>query len=180
MGIDDFMTFCRLLGAEPYIAVNSGFGDAYSAAEEVEYVNGAAASRLGQWRAANGHPAPYGVRIWGIGNEMCGPWQWGHMAVTQYPEKHNLLVKAMRKVDPAIKVIASSATPEELSWTYIENRQLGTFPGRETVAASATVAHSMTGRERCWNVPPTIGYLGSTSTATRTWRLTAKTGVRGG
>jgi len=115
MGIDDFMTFCRLLGAEPYIAVNTGLGDAHSAAEEVEYVNGPATSRLGQVRAANGHPAPYGVKIWGIGNEMYGPWQWGHMHITQYPEKHNLFVKAMRNVDPAIKVIASSATPEELS-----------------------------------------------------------------
>jgi len=134
MGIDDFMTFCRLLGAEPYIAVNAGLGDAHSAAEEVEYVNGPATSRLGKLRAANGHPAPYGVRIWGIGNEMYGPWQWGHMSVTQYPQKHNLIVRAMRRVDPAIRVIASSATPEELSWTYIENRQLGTFPGREQVA----------------------------------------------
>lgn len=133
MGIDDFMTFCRLIGAEPYLAVNSGLGDAHSAAEEVEYVNGPATSRLGRLRAANGHPEPYGVKIWGVGNEMYGPWQWGHMSVTQYPEKHNLMVKAMRKVDPSIKIIASSATPEELSWTYIENRQLGTFPGRETV-----------------------------------------------
>jgi alpha-L-arabinofuranosidase len=49
MGIDDFMTFCSLLGAEPYIAVNTGLGDAHSAAEEVEYVNGPATSRLGQW-----------------------------------------------------------------------------------------------------------------------------------
>ncbi len=134
MGIDDFMTFCRLLGAEPYIAVNTGLGDAHSAAEEVEYVNGPATSRLGQLRAASGHPAPYGVKIWGIGNEMYGPWQWGHMDVTQYPEKDNLVVRAMKKVDPSIKVIASSATPEELSWTYIENRQLGTFPGRQQVS----------------------------------------------
>ncbi len=133
MGIDDFMTFCKLLGAEPYIAVNTGLGDAHSAAEEVEYVNGPATSRLGKWRAANGHAAPYGVRIWGIGNEMYGPWQWGHIDLSQYPTKHNLVVKEMRKVDPSIQAIASSATPEELSWTYIENRQLGTFPERETV-----------------------------------------------
>jgi alpha-N-arabinofuranosidase len=131
MGIDDFLTFCRLIGAVPYIAVNSGLGDAHSAAEEVEYVNGPATSRLGQLRAANGHPAPYGVKIWGIGNEMYGPWQWGHMPSTQYPQKHNLIVKAMRKVDPTIKVIASSAMPEEASWCYIENRQFNTFAGRE-------------------------------------------------
>jgi alpha-N-arabinofuranosidase len=133
MGIDDFMTFCKLIGAEPYLAVNDGLGDAHSAAEEVEYVNGPATTRWGKVRAANGHPAPYGVKIWGVGNEMYGPWQWGHMSVAQYPQKHNLFVKAMRKVDPTIQVIASSATPEELSWTYIENRQLGTFPERETV-----------------------------------------------
>ena len=131
MGVDDFMTFCRLIGAEPYLAVNSGLGDAYSAAEEVEYVNGAATTRLGRMRAANGHPAPYGVKIWGVGNEMYGPWQWGHMSITQYAEKHNLMVRAMRKVDPSIEVIASGATPEEASWCYIENRQFNTFEGRE-------------------------------------------------
>jgi alpha-N-arabinofuranosidase len=130
MGIDDFLTFCRLIGAEPYLAVNSGLGDAHSAAEEVEYVNGPATSRLGRQRAANGHPAPYGVKIWGVGNEMYGPWQWGHLSITQYAEKHNLMVKAMRKVDPTIKVIASGATPEEASWCYIENRQFNTFAGR--------------------------------------------------
>jgi alpha-L-arabinofuranosidase len=129
MGIDDFMTFCRLLGAEPYIAINSGFGDAYSAGEEVEYVNGAATTRLGAIRAANGHPEPYGVKIWGVGNEMYGPWQWGHIQITQYPEKHNLIVKAMRKADPTVKIIASGATPEETSWCYVETRQFGTGSG---------------------------------------------------
>jgi alpha-N-arabinofuranosidase len=71
------------------------------------------------------------VKIWGVGNEMYGPWQWGHMSIRQYPEKHNLMVEAMRKVDPGIEVIASGATPEEASWCYIENRQFNTFEGRE-------------------------------------------------
>lgn len=134
MGIDDFMTFCRLIGAEPYLAVNAGLGDAHSAADEVEYVNGPATSRLGARRAANGHPAPYGVKIWGVGNEMYGPWQWGHMSIRQYPAKHNLVVEAMRKADPSIEVIASGATPEEASWCYIENRQFNTYEGREKVS----------------------------------------------
>ncbi len=134
MGVDEFMTFCRLIGATPYLAVNSGLGDAHSAAEEVEYVNGPASSRLGRLRAANGHAEPYGVRIWGIGNEMYGPWQWGHMSIRQYPEKHNLMVEAMRQVDPTIEVIASGATPEETSWCYVENRQFDTYPGREKVS----------------------------------------------
>jgi len=56
------------------------------------------------------------------------------MSIRQYPEKHNLIVEAMRKVDPTIKVIASGATPEEASWCYIENRQFNTFEGREKVS----------------------------------------------
>jgi alpha-N-arabinofuranosidase len=74
------------------------------------------------------------VKIWGVGNEMYGPWQWGHMSITQYAQKHNMMVDAMRKVDPTIKVIASGATPEEASWCYIENRQFNTFEGREKVS----------------------------------------------
>jgi alpha-N-arabinofuranosidase len=74
------------------------------------------------------------VKIWGVGNEMYGPWQWGHLSIAQYAEKHNLMVRAMRKVDPAIEVIASGATPEEASWCYVENRQFGTFEGREKVS----------------------------------------------
>jgi alpha-L-arabinofuranosidase len=129
MGIDDFMTLCKLLGAEPYIAVNSGFGDAHSAGEEVEYVNGAATTRLGALRAANGHPEPYGVKIWGVGNEMYGPWQLGHIQITQYPDKHNMIVREMRKADPTVKIISSGATPEETGWCYVETGQFGTGTG---------------------------------------------------
>jgi alpha-L-arabinofuranosidase len=126
MGIDDFLTLCRLMGAEPYIAVNTGLGDAHSAAEEVEYVNGAPTTRMGQLRASGGRREPYNVKIWGVGNEMYGPWQWGYMSLRQFWNKHNLVVKAMRKVDPTIKLIASSATIEEMSWCAIDQEQFST------------------------------------------------------
>ena len=42
VGMDEFMTLCKLIGVEPYVTVNAGFGDAHSAAEEVEYMNGSA------------------------------------------------------------------------------------------------------------------------------------------
>ena len=35
LGPDEFAEFCTLIGVEPYISVNAGFGDAHSAAEEV-------------------------------------------------------------------------------------------------------------------------------------------------
>jgi len=105
-GLDEFIVFCREVGAEPLIVVNTGFGDAHSAAEEVEYANGSVDTPMGRWRAANGHPEPYRVKWWGVGNEMYGRWQLGHMSLDHYVRKHNLFAEAMRKVDPTIKLIA--------------------------------------------------------------------------
>ncbi|HSW50770.1 MAG TPA: hypothetical protein VLH09_11375, partial [Bryobacteraceae bacterium] len=110
VGIHEFIAFCRLLGAEPDLTINSGFGSAREAAEEVEYCNGSADTRLGGLRVENGHPEPFNVRLWSIGNEMYGPWQLGRMSLNQYWEKHNRIVEAMKAVDPTIKVVLSGAT----------------------------------------------------------------------
>ena len=115
VGTDEFLTMCELLGVDAFISVNSGFGEARSAAEQVEYVNGSANTPMGKLRAANGHPAPYNVKWWGIGNEMYGDWQFGNMALNQYVIKHNMFAKAMRKVDPTIKLLATGATPDEMT-----------------------------------------------------------------
>ncbi len=108
-GFDEFMAFCRTLGTEPYIAVNSGLGDTASAADEVRYANGPADSPMGKLRAANGHPEPYRVKFWSIGNEMYGGWQLGHMPLEKYVEKHNAFAEAMRAVDPSIRLVAVGA-----------------------------------------------------------------------
>ncbi|HET7103136.1 MAG TPA: alpha-N-arabinofuranosidase, partial [Terracidiphilus sp.] len=99
VGLDEFMTLCKLIGTEPYITVNAGFGDAHSAAEEVEYMNGSIHTRLGAMRARNGHPEPYHIRFWDIGNEPYGPWQLGRTDLKYYVLKHNEFAKAMRKAD---------------------------------------------------------------------------------
>ena len=115
VGADEFMTLCHLLNVEAYITVNAGFGDEWSAAQLVEYVNGAATTPMGKWRAANGHPEPYHVKFWGVGNEPWGEWQLGFMPVVQWELKHNLFAKAMRKVDPTIKLIAGGAMPDAMT-----------------------------------------------------------------
>lgn len=105
-GTDEFIAFCREIGAEPMIAANTGFGDAHSAAQWVEYCNRDARTLAGGWRAQNGHPAPYGVRYWCVGNEMFGPWQLGFMQLSHYTIKHNLVAEAMWKVDPSLQLAA--------------------------------------------------------------------------
>ncbi len=105
VGIDEFLDFCREVGAEPMIAANTGFGDDYSAAQEVEYTNGSTDTIGGSWRAKNGHAEPYNVKYWCVGNEMFGDWQLGFMRRDQYSLKHNLFARAMRKADPSLVLV---------------------------------------------------------------------------
>jgi alpha-N-arabinofuranosidase len=114
IGMDEWMTLARLVGVEPYVTVNAGLGDAHSAAEEVEYLNGPANSEWGTRRAANGHPQPYGVKFWNIGNEPYGWWQIGKTTLDYFMLKHNRFADAMRRVDPSIVLIGSGAMPDQL------------------------------------------------------------------
>ena len=106
-GFHEFIRFCWLLEAEPLVTVNTGFGDAYSAAAQVEYANGSTDTFMGALRAKNGDPEPFKVRYWAIGNEMWGRWQLGYMSMEHYVLKHNWVVDKMREVDPEIVPIAS-------------------------------------------------------------------------
>ena len=107
VGIDEFIDFCREVHAEPMIAANTGFGDAYSAAQEVEYCNASGDTIGGSWRVKNGHVEPFAVKYWCVGNEMFGVWQLGFMRLDHYAEKHNRVATAMHKVDPSLQLIGS-------------------------------------------------------------------------
>ena len=112
VGIHEFLFLCREIGAEPFVALNTGLGGISEAAEEVEYMNGGPDTRLGKLRAENGHPAPFGVKWLAIGNEMYGDWQLGHMPLSEYVRKHNRVVDAIREVDPSVKPIGVGAAGE--------------------------------------------------------------------
>jgi alpha-N-arabinofuranosidase len=127
VGTDEFLTLCRLLGVDPYITVNAGFGDAWSARELVEYTNGAVTTPMGKWRAANGHPKPYNVKLWGVGNEPWGDYQMGAISPEQFALKHNLFAKAMKQVDPTIKLIAGGAMPDVMEGADQSKRLSGKY-----------------------------------------------------
>jgi alpha-N-arabinofuranosidase len=127
VGTDEFLTLCRLLGVDAYITVNAGFGDAWSAKELVEYTNGAVTTPMGKWRAANGHPQPYNVKLWGIGNEPWGDYQMGAMSTEQFELKHDMFAKAMRQVDPSITLIAGGAMPDVMTGANQSKRIGGKF-----------------------------------------------------
>jgi len=112
VGLHEFMALMREIGAEPYVAVNTGKGGPESAAALVEYANAAATTPMGKKRAENGASRPFGVKLWAVGNEMYGDWQIGHMPLDKYVEKHKAIVDAMRAVDPKIQPVAVGALGE--------------------------------------------------------------------
>ena len=115
VGVDELLLMCQLINAEPSWAVSTGFDEPRSGAEQVEYINGAANTEWGAKRAANGHPEPYRVKYWNIGNEMYGHWQMGHIPLKQYVIKHSQFADAMRKVDPSIYIIAPGGFADEMT-----------------------------------------------------------------
>jgi alpha-N-arabinofuranosidase len=89
-GTDEFIKFCRYVGAEPYICTNAGEGYEHEAAEWMRYCK----------------EKGYKVRYWGIGNEMYGNWQLGHLDANKYALKAILFATAMRKVIPDARLVA--------------------------------------------------------------------------
>jgi alpha-N-arabinofuranosidase len=139
-GLDEFMTLCGLLDVAPYITVNAGFGDAFSAAQEVEYANGAATTPMGRLRAAHGHAKPYAIKYWGIGNEMWGDWQYGYMALDQWISKQGQFARAMRKVDPRIVLIAPGAMPDAMTGSGMAKKLTGQVVAEEMGKADWSAA----------------------------------------
>jgi alpha-N-arabinofuranosidase len=108
-GTDEYVRLCRKAGWAPMITVNLGTGRPEEARNWVEYCNG----RAGQYsdmRAAHGHAAPYGVKLWCLGNEMDGPWQLGHVPAEQYARRAEQAAKLMKRVDGSIELVACGSS----------------------------------------------------------------------
>lgn len=111
VGTDEFLAFCTLIKTEPYFVVNDGSGTPEEAARWVAYCNSPADSEQGRRRAANGHPEPYNVKYWGVGNEVWGPWQIGTTSAKEYSRRLKRFVYSMKAEDPSIKIIAVGNNP---------------------------------------------------------------------
>lgn len=113
-GLDEFLRLCRETGAEPLITLTDYLLPAEDLpqhlAELVEYLNAPARPEFPQAmkRAANGHPEPYGVKYFEIGNETYHP---NHnllparrFSVRQYIRYARNVIKALRSVDPSVRL----------------------------------------------------------------------------
>jgi alpha-N-arabinofuranosidase len=124
-GTDEFIKFCRKIKAEPYICVNAGSGTAEEAAHWVEYCNLKGNSYYAKLREKNGNAEPYGVKYWGIGNELYGRGQIGRKDIGQYIDCVKEYSKLMKKVDPTIKLIAVGL--EKTEWNFRLVKEAGEY-----------------------------------------------------
>lgn len=103
LGTDEYIALCREIGAEPFITINLGVEGPAEAAAWVEYCNGGPDTKWGRLRAERGHPEPYNVKYWSLGNE----YGYGHMLGPNDPEGYRRVVTEcaalMRAVDPTLE-----------------------------------------------------------------------------
>ena len=123
LGFFEFFQLSEDVGAEPLPVLSVGLACQFQnhdasahvpvdelqpyiqdALDLIEFANGDTTTTWGKLRAEMGHPAPFDLKLIGIGNEQWGP---------EYPEHLAPFVDAIRKAHPEIKIVGSSGPDSE-------------------------------------------------------------------
>ncbi len=130
LGFFEYFQLCEDIGAEPLPILACGMSCQFNSGELVplnqldphvqdaldlvEFANGPATSTWGKVRADMGHPAPFNLKLLGIGNE-----QWGQ----QYVDRYEIFAKAIKTRYPQIKLISSAGpSPDGKDFTFAWKR----------------------------------------------------------
>lgn len=115
-GTDEFLRFCQLSGAQPYLAANLRSLTARDFYEWVDYCNSpAGATTLAEQRAAAGQREPWKVRYWGIGNESwgCG----GQFTPEEYSVEYKRFAEWVPRYGMDLAFIGSGPNGGDLGWS---------------------------------------------------------------
>ena len=124
-GTDEFVRFCKLTGAEPYLAANLRSLPALGLDQWIEYCNSPAASTtLARQRSANGSPNPYNIHYWGIGNESwgCG----GDFTPEEYATEFRRYTTWLPSYGVDLQLIGSGPNGNDIDWTRRFFEQIST------------------------------------------------------
>lgn len=187
LGFYEYFQVAEDIGASPLPIINCGMACQFNSKEVVpmedlqpyiqdaldlvEFANGAVTTTWGKVRADMGHPAPFNLKMIGIGNENWGP---------QYVERLKAFTKAIKEKYPEIKLINSAGFApsgalfdylnKELrdmkadfidehyymppEWFYANVKRYDTFPRNETKIFAGEYATHVKGTEgtkrNCW------------------------------
>ena len=123
LGFYEYFLLSEEIGAEPLPVLNVGLSCQYQndkpeahvpvdslqpyiqdALDLIEFANGDTTTTWGAMRAQMGHPAPFNLKVMGIGNEQWGP---------EYVERLEPFLKVLRAKHPEVKIIGSSGPDSE-------------------------------------------------------------------
>jgi alpha-N-arabinofuranosidase len=129
-GTDEFVSFCRMVGAQPYLAANVRSRDVRVFLEWLEYCN--APANMTTWsteRAKNGYPAPHKVSFWGVGNESwgCG----GDFTPEEYATEFRKFTAWLPTYGIPLKLIGSGPNGGDIAWTRRFFQALAEKGGRQ-------------------------------------------------
>jgi alpha-N-arabinofuranosidase len=115
-GTNEFVHFCKLIGAQPYLAANVRSLPAEQFYQWAEYCNSPAGSTtLADTRAAAGYTEPFDVRYWGVGNESwgCG----GNFTPQEYAVEFRRYTTWVPRYGQPLSFIASGPNDDSWDWT---------------------------------------------------------------
>jgi len=123
-GTHEYLELVDRIGAAPFIVGNVGSGTPQEMAQWWEYVNFDGVSPMADLRRRNGRPRPWGVRLWGVGNESwgCG----GNMTPEYYADVYKRFVTFLPAYGQTRPFrIATGPASEDYRWTEIVMRDAG-------------------------------------------------------
>ncbi|HZS03598.1 MAG TPA: alpha-L-arabinofuranosidase C-terminal domain-containing protein [Blastocatellia bacterium] len=130
LGYYEYFLLSEDIGAEPLPILNCGMACQFNSGELapmddidhyiqdaldlIEFANGSAASTWGRRRAAMGHPAPFNLKMIGIGNEQWGP---------QYIERYERFARSLKAKYPNVTLVTGAGpSPNDERFNFLWGR----------------------------------------------------------
>ena len=118
LGTHEFIDFCNMIGATPYLAGNVGSGSPKELCDWISYCNDTGGSALAAERAANGHAASMNVKYWGVGNENwgCG----GNYDPADYGKEYRRYSTFIKMADSSVELVACGNNNRDWNMKVVE------------------------------------------------------------
>ncbi|MBQ9545636.1 MAG: alpha-L-arabinofuranosidase, partial [Clostridia bacterium] len=119
VGTHEFMDFCEAVGVKPYFAMNVTSITPMHAREWMDYcLSERGTTTLALEREKNGHPEPFDIPYWGVGNENWGGG--GNMTADSYALEYRRFATLMYNVirHTGKTLVAGGADGKDYAWTH--------------------------------------------------------------
>ncbi len=125
-GTHEFLEFCELIGAEPYISGNLGSGTVREMQQWVEYITSDGISPMTNLRKENGREQPWNLKYFAVGNENwgCG----GQMRPEYYADEYRRYATYLRNFgENKLYKVACGANADDYNWTEVLMKNAGKY-----------------------------------------------------